>query len=363
MFRTTLKRVTAVTLTFAMGATMLFGCGSKDNNNTSEAKTELTTADSVNDKVLSVCGDEVYEDELMVYAFTQLLDGQVLYNDVIDKESDYKDKIISAIQETKIAYKMSVKDNMEFTDEDKASEQEFIDNFRSTVGADVLKAYNISDELVVKVFDEYCRAKKYTNDVSNSIGKTLHNKYLEEYGQYTFQKVYVMSFPKVETEDGQPKKVDGNTVKLSDEELAKVKANAEAAAAEVNGGAAPKDVAEKYQVADFSEETLTTSGFNGVVTDFNEGQCSNVLENDNCYYTITLTIKDDKEDMEMYAYTMAQTDAETELTNKKAEWKNEVSDSDVTYPDDFWEKFSLKSVAELLHDKGLLIDSSSLSGN
>lgn len=178
-----------------------------------------------NEVAMIIGGHEIYEDELMLYCILELLSGKQTYQEVQQDEAKFKEVVINNIIETKMLNDAAEEEKMEFNDEDTATRDELIDYFTGYVSDEVFKKYGISDDLVEEVFQETSVRDKFANDKKNEIGQSLNDKYVEEYKDYNFQKLYYILFPIVEAdENGEPSvDEDGNYVMLDKETMAEQK--------------------------------------------------------------------------------------------------------------------------------------------
>ncbi len=324
---------------------MLSGCGKKDDK-----------------VVLNVGQHQVCEKELMVYCLLELLNGQNQYMNMILDENQQRANIISRIREVKTMYDVAKAENLEFTEEDIATRDGLIESFESYVTQDVLDIYGITHEDIAKVFEQTTYVDKYENDKKNELGKGLAEQYMEEYKDYNFQSLYFMYFPTVEVDaEGAPATDEnGNTIPLSETDKEKVYNDALAAAEAVNSGTNHVTVATQYGVEAIAEET---NGYVGMYSDelntklgaLKAGQCTEVMEDERCYYIIVVTADHDQGLLESYSNYMAEQEYESEYAALVQEKVAAMGYDDTKdFVGDTWKEFVLIEMAKELYDRGIM---------
>lgn len=360
-------RLTSCVCAAALGLSILAGCGSTDN--TSDGGKTQSTASSTDSKatdnsdaVMTVGEYSIGKDELMLYSILEILSGTVQYEDIQKDEEKYKQVVIDNIVETKMAGDAAKDANMKFTKDDENTRDSLISNFTTYVPKAVREKYGISDDLIDSVFQDTSVMNKIETNTRNEIGKKLTADNEEKYKDYNFQKIYYLTFPKVKADDdGNPvTDDDGNYVKLDDKELADMKAQAETAVKEINGGADAKETAKKYGVDSYSEEKQSYVGgysddMNSVMEGLTAGQCTDVYETETSYYAIAVISDHDSDLLESFAYQSALAQVDTELENTKQQWIDSCDEKGgIVYKDDTWKNFSFLDMATYLNDQGLM---------
>lgn len=344
-----IRKIVCLLCTLILCLSMLSGCGAGD--------------EKTNKKVVMTVGEyEINHDELMLYCILELLSGTMTYQDVVADEAKYKQQVLDSLVKTKMLNDAATLEKLEFNKNDEETRDRLIDNFTSYVPKDVLKKYGISEEVVKSVFQDTSVMNKLSNDTRNEMGKRLNEKYLEEFKDYNFQRIYYVTFPKVEAdEDGNPLITeDGTYVMLDDETKAARKNDAEAAVKEINAGADAKEVAKKYGVDAYSEEKSCyvggySSDMNDVMANLKAGQCTDVYETDAGYYFIAVLSDHDSELLESFAYEYASIMVDEEYNKQEEEWIFTYEDKGgVNFKDNTWKEFSLLDMATYLNEKGLM---------
>ena len=269
-----IRKIVCLLCALILCLSMLSGCGAGD--------------EKTNKKVVMTVGEyDINHDELMLYCILELLSGTMTYQDVVADEAKYKQQVLDSLVKTKMLNDAATLEKLEFNKNDEETRDRLIDNFTSYVPKDVLKKYGISEEVVKSVFQDTSVMNKLSNDTRNEMGKSLNEKYLEEFKDYNFQRIYYVTFPKVEAdEEGNPLITEeGTYVMLDDETRAAKKEDAEAAVKEINAGADAKEVAKKYGVDAYSEEKSCyvggySSDMNDIMANLKAGQCTCVYETD-----------------------------------------------------------------------------------
>lgn len=347
------KKIVAILGLGVMTVSLLSGC--KNQNNSVQKENTI-------ENKITVAGYEVTKEEIMTYCILQLLSGKMTYNDVTMNVDYYKSLVLNKIRDTKVIYDIAIAKNMEFTPEDEKVLERLILSFKTYIPQETFDKYGIDDETIRKVFIETSYADKYENDKRNELGKELTADYIERFKGKNFQNIYQIVFPIVEADENNQPVVDadGNLKKLSEEKIAEVKANAEAAMAEINSGKDAHEVAKAYNVDVYSEET---SGYVGIYSDeMNEvlgkleaGQCTELYETEAAFYFIVVISNNDQKLLESFAYTMALDNIDAIYTKEKSTWFAGVAtDTDAEVSDTFWPSFDFLDMATYLSQKGLM---------
>lgn len=364
-----LKKYVALYSVLVIGLSSLAACDNKDKtgdtteSNTASSTDSASLADSYesSDIVMSVSGHEITKEEAMIYCLMKLLSGETTYSSIESNSEETEASIINYIAQTKKLYDMARNLDISFSEEDEQSRDELESNFKTNVSQDIRDRYGISDEMIKTVITEYAYVQKLEYATKASIYEQLLEANKEKYDGQKFQTLYLMVFPTVKVDENNEmvKDENGKNIALSDVEKAEVKKKLETAINEVKGGGVPEEVAEKYNVKEFSNGTAGIPGtydasINDAVSALKSGECTDILENDICYYTVCMINDNDTEYKELYIEELANADVDTEYEKKKSEWLNESSYADTDFLGDFWESFDVIDMAKYLRDKGLL---------
>lgn len=355
MKKTKIGRIIAGALVCSASLFMFAGCSSDDKK-----EAVATNSDAVYFQYSDI---EIPENVVMIYALQELLDGQKQYTFVEQKEDLFKQNIEDAIAKDCVLYKRALDENMEFTEDDIKSKDTLVANFKTNIPENVLEKYGITDKLLDEIITRQSYALKYASVKANELGKKLQEEYLVEYADYNFQTTYVMAFPKVEvdTSGNIATETDGSNAALDADTLNKVYEQAKKAADEINAGADAKEVAKTYGISSYcSEQTAYVGAYsaelNDVMAELKSGQCTDVMENDNCYYIIAVLTDHDEDYLNAFTYQMALDNAQEEYEKQAAEWVAAATATDAQYETGLMDKFSLIDMAKYLVDEGIMVD-------
>lgn len=350
------KRICAGGLMSAMLLGMLAGCSEKED------KPVYTKEEASSTQAMVIGNYDIYMDELMVYAIQDIVAYRVT-PEVVDKdEKTQKDQALALVRETKILYDVAINNSVELTESDLAARDQTINNFKTSVPAEVFEKYGISDEVIERVFTERTYVEKFENDIKNSMGQDISNDLSEAYKDYNFQSLYYMVFPTIEVNEADEPKTDenGNYIELDAAAKKEVKEQAEAALEEIRGGKAPEEVAEEYGITPYCSET---SGYVGAYSeDMNEvlgglgpGECTEVTDSAQGYVIVYVETTHDEEIKERYIYAVASDYLESEYNTLRNRWLASIPvDTTADMRGDAWEKFSMRDMSSMLVEAGLV---------
>lgn len=340
----------------AMLLGMLAGCSNKED------KTVYTKEEASSTQAMVIGDYDIYMDELMVYAIQDIAAYQVTPEMVDQDEKTQKDQTLALVRETKILYDVAINNNVELTESDLAARDQTINNFKTSVPAEVFEKYGISDEVIERVFTERTYVEKFENDIKNSMGRDISNDLNEAYKDYNFQSLYYMVFPTVEVDEADEPKTDedGNYIELDSEGKKAVKEQAEAALEEIRGGKAPEEVAEAYGIAPYCSETSGYVGaygddMNEVLDKLEPGECTDVTDSAQGYVIVCVRTTYDEEIRERYVYAVALDYLDSEYNTLRNQWLATIPvDTTADMRGDAWEKFSMRDMSSMLVEAGIV---------
>lgn len=352
------KKLFAYGMISVMSVGLLVGCGKTDTSSDN-----VYTAEEASSTLAMVIGDyDVYLDELMVYAIQDITSYGVTPATLEADTATYKEQTLSLIRETKIIYDVALHNDVELGDSDIEAKDKLVDSFKSSVPAEILTKYGISDEIIDKVFTERTYVEKFENDIKNSMGQDIYDDIMEVYEDYNFQTMYQIVFPTVEVDENDEPKTDddGNYVKLSDDDKELIRENAESALSEIRDGEDPETVADKYGVSAYSDETQGYVGaysddMNELLADVKAGECTDVIEGDMGYTIIYMKTVNDEELRDSYVYAVTQETLDPNYEQVYNSWLASIPvDVDGDMRGDAWESFDMIEMSQDLYDAGLV---------
>lgn len=352
-----IKRMLTCVMVIALSLGMLTGCKNDSDNDGGYTKEETSGT-----KVMVIGDYEVFLDELMVYAVQSLVMNNATSAMVELDENTYKSETLSLIRETKILYDVAINNDVELNEDDMATTNQSIANFKSAVPQEFFDRYGISDEVIEKVFIEQTYVAKFENDIKNDMGKNANEEIAKQYEDYNFNIIYYMLFPTVEvTEDDNPATdADGNYINLSDEDKADVKAKAEEAVGRIRAGEDAETLAEEYGITNYSSER---TGYIGIYSDavnealegLKNGECSDVIEENLGYAVIVMKSADDEDLKASYVYAITSDYIDGEFESLRNDWLATIPvDPENDMEGTVWADFSLKDMAKSLEEFGVI---------
>ncbi|MDE6025949.1 MAG: peptidylprolyl isomerase [Lachnospiraceae bacterium] len=327
----------------------LISCGKKND----DPINSHSSGDANKTKVMVIGDYDIYMDEMMLYIFQTMISQGATSSQWSDEiEENYKTYILSQIRESKIIYDVAMHNEVELNERDMEVVKMSISNFKAIIPQAVLDKYDISDDIIEKVFKEQAIVAKFENDIRNDMGQTINDDVVKVYEDTIFHTYYYMVFPTVEvTENDEPKTDDsGNYVYVSDEEKAKVLERAKEASEKINAGADCKDVAKEYGIEAYSRER---SGYQGAYTDelndvmsaLKENECTEPMEDTLGYIVYTMLIPDDTSLKSSYIAGMVQETLSEEYDKLKTQWLSTIAiDVENDMEGTVWSDLSLKDI-------------------
>ena len=251
----------------------------------------------------------------------------------------YKQEILDLITDYKVEAMVAEKRGMLLSKEEESSVRNDAVQFMGSVNAGVLNELGITQYMVIRVCRERYLAKKLEDTVTENMEKESQK----------FCTMYMMLFPKVEMEENgdYKRQEDGETpIMLSEKEIEKSKANAEAAYQELKDGAEVEKVAEKYGVTAFSgeESNLTESfgePFSQYAESLKEGEYSPVLETPSCYAILKMITENNEELAEQILSHYNEDAAKDKVKEERKKWYREAGVEEPQLNDSIWRNVSL----------------------
>ena len=365
------KQAVASVLALSMAAASLTGC----SNGLSSSKKEssnvgtMTQEEASTTKVMVIGDNDIYMDELLVYAIQAMVTNNGTLASVKANPDTYKEQTLSLIRTTKILYDVTQHNDVTLDDSDMETTNNTIDNFLGSMPDGLLEKYGISEDVVRKVFTEQTYVSKFENDIKNDMGKKVHSDIEEKVKDYNFTIFDYILFPTVETtEDDVPAtNTDGSYKYVSDDAKEKAKENAEALLEELKAGGDAASLAQKYGVSNYYFERTGyvgsfTDSVNKAVENLKAGECSGVLEEELGYAVIHMQTDHDEELLKNYAYAVASDTVDSQFEKLETQWLSSIEvDPEKDMEGTVWVDYDLSGLAQSLADGGLLNGAASTS--
>lgn len=354
------KLVTGImmmSLTFAM----LTGC----SNGLSKDKLpsgSMTQEEASGTKAMVIGDYDINMDELLFYALQYLTTNKGTEDAVKADPDTFKDGTLSLIRTTKILYDVSQHNDVTLDEDDMENVNSTIDNFKSSVPAEILEKYGISDEVIERAFKEQACASKFENDIRNDMGKTATQDIKDKCKDYNFMVLEYIVFPIVETnENDEPATdTDGEYISLSDDEKESIHKKAEEMAKKLNDGGDIDELLTQYEVDKYSQEM---SGYVGAFSDnmnkqlenMSAGECSEITENSVGYIMLYVKTDHDEDLLDSYAYALASDTVEDQFNNLETQWLSSIEvDPDKDMEGTVWADYNLADLAADLEKNDLI---------
>lgn len=298
--------------------------------------------------VFTVGTEKVYLDEVNFCILQNVLNrgltAENLQNatteDGLDSANYYKQTILEWIMDYKVEYMVAKEQGITLTKEEETEVQKDVVECLDQIDARLLKCWGIERQVIEEVYVQCYLAQKLEETVTKDV-KVAEQKYCT---------IYIMLFPIIEMqEDGSyATGEDGVTpILLSEDAIQQRKEDADNALTELQDGADPEVVAEKYGVAAYSAEESNLTGsfeepFNQYAESLKSGECSSVIEIASCYAIVKM-IEENNAELAEQIMGYYQADLEKEaLQEQRIKWYEQMGIGQTPdFKGETWDKISL----------------------
>lgn len=349
------------------------GCSNSDISSNSEIDSAKETTkviapeDAKNTDVIKI-GDEVIKlDYVYLYAIQflytfKMTDG----TSVQDNMSTYKDQIISQLRTDEIQYQYAKKNGIELTDKEKEEMDTVVDKYYKTFPKEFLEGYGISRDTVTDLFYKQRYLTMLNDKTTKELQEKLTKEAEEELKDKEFFELYYLLFPTVEYGEDGKTVVDsnGNNVKLSKEKLEAQKALAEDARKRLIDGEDAEKLAEEYEIKDYSDTLRAYKGayseeLNNLIKDMEEGDISEVYEDDLGYMVVKMIKTNDEEYKQYYIEASVSQKVQQQVAEEKNKWLQTVEiDMENDMIGVVWKNLDISKIAKKMEKENLIDDSS-----
>lgn len=327
------KRLAVLALAGAMAVTSLAGCSSELDNS---------------EVAITVNGDEVTADIANFYArFTQAqyetymasYYGEDMWGSASEEssyQSSVKDSLAEALEDMYLHEDHMADYGVELTDADMAAIEKAAAAFNEDNSAEAVEKVSGSEETVARVLELFTIQTKMTNEIYKTADLEVSD---EEVAQ---MKMEFVVFAIASVDD------DGNTVELTEDEIADLKAEAETFAA---GAAGAEDFAayaeeqgyEAQETAfDAEEEQIIPAALAQATATLSEGETTAVVEGDNGFYVARLVSEFDEEATETERQNVISERKSAKLDEVLAAWREEA---EIEVNEKVWEKIDFDKLS------------------
>lgn len=331
------KMLMTALLVLTAGA-MMAGCGKKKEEKASE------------DTVIAMVGEErIYLKEAVFYARMNQADYENKYRDTYGEnlwgkdilengmtlEENVKENVLKKILETAVLAAHAPEYNIELTQDDRAQLDEITASFLSEYGTAVLEEIGEDADYAKKIFEKALLASKVKEAAMSAVDIEVTD---EEALQKTFSYTWIATSKEAE---------DGSLVPLAEEEILTLKEKAEELQKKLKES---QDFEAAVTEEHFTAATVTygpdreAKGVDPVLIEtaeaLEEGQISDVIENENGYYIVKLVSSRDEEKTEQ---------KKTELLEQKREnffnqlYEGWVADVDYQVDEAVWSSVTFEN--------------------
>lgn len=269
---------------------------------------------------------------------TEALGEQI--EDDMSADEYYKQKIMDAIMDYKVEARIAKNKGLSLTEEDLAEVNKDVVSCMESIDGGVLRKLGITQDKIMDIYKERYLAQKLEEQVVSNL----------ETEDVSYCTMYMLLFPKVEMDENGDyvrKEDTDEPILLSDEEIDKRKAEADAAYDELQNGADIEEIAKKYGVEVYSgaeSNTPETFGepFSEYAKTLKEGEISPVIDILSCYAILKMMNPNDEEVAEqIMGYYRSDLEDKT-IEENRIKWYDEVGVSkDETWTSSAWKKVTL----------------------
>lgn len=326
-----------VLLIFTAGA-VLAGCGKKKEEKAAE------------DTVVAMVGQErIYLKEAIFYARMNQADYEDKYRDTYGEslwgkdilengmtlEENVKENVIKKILETTVLAAHAPEYNVELTQDDRAQVEEITAAFLAEYGTAVLEEIGENTDYAKKIFEKALLASKVKEAAMGAVELEVSE---EEALQKTFSYTWIATSKEAE---------DGSLVPLAEEEILTLKEKAEELLKALKES---QDFEATVNEEHFTAATVTygpdktVEGVDPILIEtaelLEEGQVSDVIENENGYYIVKLISSRDEEKTEQRKSELLEQKRENFFQQLYEGW---VADVDYQVDEEVWSSVTFEN--------------------
>lgn len=333
------KRISAIAAMLCI-MILLTACGTNDQTYPQEAAKGKKPSETL---VLTVGDHELYLNEVNYYAISFMSAMGITDETDLDEafSQDYptmddalKAQFLISLRQTQILYQKALEEGVTLTDEDMAEVDDMVQNYIASSEQEDLDKFEIDSELLTEIFTIYQTVQKFEQQISKEM----------EVEDISYGTYYNFVFLTVEVDDNGNAVMneDGSYVYLSEEEQESQKALAEEVRTRLSDGEDPEDLIDEYDLASTSGIVHATTDSLKETYDLQDGEISEILENDFGYIFVRMEALNDAEYSEnVKNYNMA-SNAQEYVEEKENAWFDEFPINDDDLVEKVWDAFTFK---------------------
>ncbi len=350
--KTFMKRMISVVAIGAMTGALLAGCGNKDT----------AGGDAAKDVAVTMEQGSISMGEARLYAYVMKSQYEAYYGSSIwDMEVEdgktfgdsMKGMITEQLAQMIVLNSQAEEYGVSLSDEDNEAVEEYVENFKTNIGEDVMEKEGITEDDVRAVVQQSTLAGYVYQAMLDAEEVELTDE--EKAGATCIKVQHVL----ISTTDTTKKDAEGNNVDMTDEEKeayqAEQRAKAEEALARAKNGEDFKALADEYSSENAGFEfSFDKNGYDPVnmtsmVEPFytaawalGEGEISELVESQYGYHIIKCVSLNDEEATQVSIKTAEDSKKTTSLDEKL----NKLMDEAAYTESDAWKEYKLTSAAE-----------------
>lgn len=328
-----LKKMIALATVAALSMTMLAGCGAKSVDNTAVV---ATVGDS--EILLGTANFYARYQQAMVENMYESVLGEGMWkleiSEGVTYEDNMKESVMDALVQLYILEDHAAELNVSLSDEEMEKIEEAADKFDAANG-DTEKSFVSGDKEIVK---EVLRLMTISSKMSIAMVADVDTEVSDE--EAAQKRVQYVRFDTVKKDD------EGNSVEMTEEELAAVKKDAEDALekAKANGNLEAYAEEAELDTSAYTFDANSTTPPEAVVKaadQLKEGEFAELVEAASGLYILQLTSEFDEEATEKQKETIVEERKSTMYNDTYEGWKN---DTEVKIHEDVYAKISLPAL-------------------
>lgn len=348
------------------------GCSQSENLTGNDGEVN----DNKSPEVMSISGCSVTEADYYLYLI------QYIYNyGVIPEQLTEKNIALlmqTATNDLKIEFlqsQMAKEAGFTVPDEQVETMDLMMTAFYATFGEDFLVNYGIDETAVRNMIERQLYVYLLTDKATNDLITEFTMEYEEKYADYQFHNMYYVVFPNFQVDDEGQTILDdeGNSIPLSEEEMAEQLALAEEFRERAVNGTVSADesatmeiLAQEYGVAPFSGVQINVNGvyteeLNKVVASLSNGDISEVILTDAGYMIVRMDNSNDTELMAQMIADFAEESATDYLPYRQQIWIEESGIESIEPNQDLLGTIDVLALCNDMAARGIRFDQSSLN--
>lgn len=302
--------------------------------------------------IFSLNGEKIYNKDVTAFGLIYAKEYNIKYTNELQEiyegtetyEEYYKNELEDEILSTVLLYSEAEKNNWELTKEEKEEISEKVEELVNEYGTEWLKDRKISDSDIEKIYEMKFLGDSYVE----SLTKEEEEDDSEEKSRYI--RVYQVTFPTVllDEEGMIQSNQDGTMQKQSEEEMEKIKLQAEDFAEKVKSGEDIEKLVKEYDDTVTGVEKIMRyedldTEYKQAVDKLSKGDCSEVISAEYGYYVIKLLNDEDKE----FVQAVSDYESIAIVTDKREELVAELYDTYLKEEEDYknskrWDEITIR---------------------